>query len=175
MLSIGFKPCVCILAAASALAQTPSSAASLAFDVASVRPNKPGSSQHTNVPLDSGDVYATVSLDDARTAGGGCLSPPTKPSGATLRSLTSFPARRSLPSVSISSPVHLNPARPFGSPAPSTPHRSSSTSRRVILVAPHAIDRLCLLVPRCEISPVRSRTLLRHGELRLADACPRSG
>jgi len=61
----------CILAAASALAQT--APAPLAFDVASVRPSKPGSAQHTNVPLDAGNVYGSISPDDARTAAGGHL------------------------------------------------------------------------------------------------------
>src|ERR1019366_8202897 len=58
---------------ASALAQTTPSPATLAFDVASVRPSKPGSSQHSNAPLDSGNVYTTISPDDARTAAGGYL------------------------------------------------------------------------------------------------------
>jgi uncharacterized protein (TIGR03435 family) len=71
MPSFGFKLPVCILAAASALAQT--SPAQLAFDVASVRPSKPGYPQHTNVPLDAGNVYATISPDDARSAAGGLL------------------------------------------------------------------------------------------------------
>src|SRR5476649_1541505 len=64
---------VCILAAASALAQTTSGPAPLAFDVASVRPSRPGSAQHSNVPLDSGNVYSTINPDDARTAAGGYL------------------------------------------------------------------------------------------------------
>ncbi len=65
---------ICILtAAASAFAQTALSPAPLAFDVASVRPSKPGSSQHTNVPLDSGNVYGSISPDDARSAAGGYL------------------------------------------------------------------------------------------------------
>ena len=70
MPSFGFKLSICILAAASAVAQT---AAPLAFDVASVRPTKPGAPQHSNVPLDSGNVYGTISPDDARTAAGGYL------------------------------------------------------------------------------------------------------
>lgn len=73
MPSFGFKLPVCILAAAAALAQTTPSPAPLAFDVASVRPSKPGSPQHTNVPLDAGNVYATISPDDARSAAGGLL------------------------------------------------------------------------------------------------------
>ncbi len=41
------------------------------FDVASVRPSKDGAAQRSNVPLDSGNVYSTVTADDARTAAGG--------------------------------------------------------------------------------------------------------
>jgi uncharacterized protein (TIGR03435 family) len=71
----GFKLSICflfsILVAASALAQT--SRAPLAFDVASVRPSKPGSPQETNVPLDAGIVHANIGSDDARTAAGGLL------------------------------------------------------------------------------------------------------
>jgi uncharacterized protein (TIGR03435 family) len=44
-----------------------------AFDVASIRPSGPGSPQHTNVPLDSGNIYGSISSDDARTAAGGYL------------------------------------------------------------------------------------------------------
>ena len=73
MPSFRIKLSVCILASASALAQTTPSPVTLAFDVASVRPSKPGSSQHSNVPLDSGNVYTTISPDDARTAAGGYL------------------------------------------------------------------------------------------------------
>jgi uncharacterized protein (TIGR03435 family) len=54
-------------------AQTPHDTPAPTFDVASVRPSKPGSQQHTNVPLDSGNVYSTISPDDARTAAGGYL------------------------------------------------------------------------------------------------------
>jgi uncharacterized protein (TIGR03435 family) len=68
-----FKHSVCMLVAASTLAQSPPRPAPLAFDVASVRPSKPGSPQRTNVPLDAGNVYASVDPDDARTAGGGLL------------------------------------------------------------------------------------------------------
>ena len=73
MLSFGIRLSVCILAASSALAQTAPTPAPLAFDVASVRPSKPGSPQHTNVPLDSGYVYGRISPDDARSAAGGHL------------------------------------------------------------------------------------------------------
>ncbi len=62
---------VCILAAPSAFAQSAPSPAPLAFDVASVRPSKPGSLQHNNVPLDAGNVYASIGPDDARSAAGG--------------------------------------------------------------------------------------------------------
>ncbi len=66
---------VCILAVGSASGQSAPGpgAAPLAFEVASVRPSKPGSPQHTNVPLDSGNVYGSISSDDARTAAGGHL------------------------------------------------------------------------------------------------------
>ncbi len=67
----GLNLSVCILAAASAFAQ--SATAPLAFDVASVRPSKQDSPQHTNVPLDSGNVYGAISGDAARTAAGGYL------------------------------------------------------------------------------------------------------
>ena len=74
LLSFRFSLPVCILAACSAaFAQGAPASATLAFDVASVRPSKPGGPQHTNVPLDSGNVYGTISPDDARTAAGGFL------------------------------------------------------------------------------------------------------
>jgi len=66
-------PVICLLVAACALAQTAANPALPAFDVASVRPSKPGAPQHTNVPLDSGNVYTSISPDDARTAAGGYL------------------------------------------------------------------------------------------------------
>jgi uncharacterized protein (TIGR03435 family) len=62
---------VFILAASSAVAQSAPTPTPLAFDVASVRPSKPDAYQHANVPLDSGNVYGSISSDDARTAGGG--------------------------------------------------------------------------------------------------------
>jgi uncharacterized protein (TIGR03435 family) len=71
MPSFRLKLLVCTLAATSAFAQT--APAPLAFDVASVRPSKPDSPQHTNVPLDSGNVYGSISPDDSRTAAGGYL------------------------------------------------------------------------------------------------------
>jgi uncharacterized protein (TIGR03435 family) len=71
MTAFGLKLLVCALAATSAFAQT--APGPLAFDVASVRPSKPGSPQNTNVPLDSGNVYGSISPDDARTAAGGYI------------------------------------------------------------------------------------------------------
>jgi uncharacterized protein (TIGR03435 family) len=73
MRSIGLKLSIFVFAAVSAVAQTAPGPSTLAFDVASVRPSKPGSPQHNNVPLDSGNVYGSVSPDDARTAAGGLL------------------------------------------------------------------------------------------------------
>jgi uncharacterized protein (TIGR03435 family) len=70
---IGFVLSICIVAATPAVAQRSPNPAPLAFDVASVRPSKAGAPQHTNVPLDSGNVYSTISADDARTAAGGFL------------------------------------------------------------------------------------------------------
>src|SRR5260221_4022996 len=64
------KPLFLLLLAASAFAQT---APPLSFDVASVRPSKSGSPQHSNVLLDSGYVYGSISSDDARSAAGGYL------------------------------------------------------------------------------------------------------
>jgi uncharacterized protein (TIGR03435 family) len=62
-----------VLAALSASAQTSSQAAATrpAFDVAAIRPSNPNSEQRSNIPLDAGNVYGTVSADDARTAAGG--------------------------------------------------------------------------------------------------------
>src|ERR1700728_3361031 len=71
MRSYGLKLSVCVLAASSALAQSAQTPAPLAFDVASVRPSKADSPQHSNVPLDSGNVYGSISADDARSAAGG--------------------------------------------------------------------------------------------------------
>jgi uncharacterized protein (TIGR03435 family) len=68
MFSFGLKFSVFLLFVSSALGQSVP-----AFDVASVRPSKAGSAQHTNVPLDSGNVYGSISADDARTAAGGYL------------------------------------------------------------------------------------------------------
>ena len=61
----------CILLAAPALAESPT-AALPTFDAASVRQNnRPDARAHINVPLDSGNVYSTISPDDARSAAGG--------------------------------------------------------------------------------------------------------
>jgi uncharacterized protein (TIGR03435 family) len=57
-----------LLLATSALAQPP---ASLTFEVASVRQNKTDNPAHSNVPLDTGNVYSTLSPEDSRTAAGG--------------------------------------------------------------------------------------------------------
>ncbi len=73
MHSFASKLPILIFAAVSAFAQTAPSPSTLAFDVASVRPSKPGSPQHANVPLDSGYVYGSISPDDARSADGGLL------------------------------------------------------------------------------------------------------
>ncbi len=69
----GFKLSLCILAASSALAQSAPTPVPLAFDVASVRPSKPDAPQRTNVPLDSGNVYGSISAEDARGSAGGYL------------------------------------------------------------------------------------------------------
>src|ERR1700722_9058320 len=73
MSSFAFRLSIFVCAAVSALAQTAPSAAPPAFDVASVRPSKPGAAQHTNVPLDAGFVYGSINSDDARSAAGGYL------------------------------------------------------------------------------------------------------
>jgi len=73
MPSFAFKLPLLIFAAVSAFAQTTPGLSTLAFDVASVRPSKPGAPQHSNIPLDSGNVYGSISPDDARTAAGGLL------------------------------------------------------------------------------------------------------
>lgn len=41
------------------------------FEAASVRPSKADAAQHSNVPLDAGNVYSEVSAEDARSAAGG--------------------------------------------------------------------------------------------------------
>jgi uncharacterized protein (TIGR03435 family) len=73
MPSLRINLSICILAAASALAQSAPTPAPLTFDVASIRPSKPDAPQHTNVPLDAGYVYGSISPDDTRSAAGGYL------------------------------------------------------------------------------------------------------
>jgi uncharacterized protein (TIGR03435 family) len=73
MPSFGFKLAIFIFASVSALAQTPPSPVSLAFDVASVRPSRPNEAGGSNVPLDAGYVYGSISPDDTRSAAGGHL------------------------------------------------------------------------------------------------------
>ena len=65
MPSFRMKLSVCLVVAASASAQSAAAPATPAFEVASVRPSKAGSPQHSNVPLDSGNVYGNISADDA--------------------------------------------------------------------------------------------------------------
>lgn len=62
-----------LLATATTLAQTPPTPPKPTFDVASVRPSNPDAEPHSTVPLDSGNVYTTLSPDDARSAAGGYL------------------------------------------------------------------------------------------------------
>jgi len=64
---------VCSLAPFVGTAQTPSQPAPTrpAFDVAAIRASNPASEQRSTVPLDAGNVYGTVSYDDARTTAGG--------------------------------------------------------------------------------------------------------
>lgn len=57
--------------APAALAQTSPSAPTWSFDVASVKQNKTEGSQHSNVPLDTGNVYEAIDPSDRRTAAGG--------------------------------------------------------------------------------------------------------
>ena len=74
MLCFQLKVSIGLLAASCAFFQSAPIPASLAFDVASVRPSKPGSPQHTNVPLDAGNVYGSISPGDTRSAAGGYLN-----------------------------------------------------------------------------------------------------
>ena len=61
----------CIFLALPALAQSPAQPRPT-FDAASVRQNtRHDAPQRTNVPLDNGNVYSTVSADDARSSAGG--------------------------------------------------------------------------------------------------------
>jgi uncharacterized protein (TIGR03435 family) len=70
-LLLSFACMSAILASPSAPAQGTPQSAPIAFDVASVRPSKPGAPQNNNVPLDAGNVYGAVNPDDARSAAGG--------------------------------------------------------------------------------------------------------
>jgi uncharacterized protein (TIGR03435 family) len=66
-----------VLLAAVALAALPAAAQEAeptsvpSFDVASVKQNKADGPQHSNVPLDTGNVYAAISPSDSRSAAGG--------------------------------------------------------------------------------------------------------
>ena len=71
--SIALLLTIVLLAFISFMAQSACGQATPTFEVASVRPSKPGSPQHANVPLDSGNVYSNVSSDGARTAAGGLM------------------------------------------------------------------------------------------------------
>ncbi len=73
ILAFACKLSACFILAASAGAQTHPPPTDLAFDVASVRASKPDAPQHTNIPLDAGNIYTTLAPDDARTAAGGLL------------------------------------------------------------------------------------------------------
>jgi uncharacterized protein (TIGR03435 family) len=79
MPSFALKLTACLFAAVSGLAQSTAAPAPLAFDVASVRPSLPGGPQRTNVPLDAGYVYGSVSADDTRNANGGSFSATHQP------------------------------------------------------------------------------------------------
>ncbi len=66
------KSAVLLLLGTVALAQSPAPTSALpSFDVASVRPSGPNIPPRSNVPLDSGNVYGTISPDEARTAASG--------------------------------------------------------------------------------------------------------
>jgi len=66
--------CVLVLEVVVVCAAVAQSAApTAAFEVASVRQSKRDAPQHTNVPLDAGNVYGGVSADDTRSAAGGYL------------------------------------------------------------------------------------------------------
>jgi uncharacterized protein (TIGR03435 family) len=55
----------------SAAAQAPNPTPALTFEVASVKQNKTGGTQHSNVPLDTGNVYSAIDPSDSRTSTGG--------------------------------------------------------------------------------------------------------
>lgn len=52
-------------------AQVPKAAPALVFDVASVKQDKAEGPQHSNVPLDTGNVYRAIDPSDSRTVAGG--------------------------------------------------------------------------------------------------------
>jgi uncharacterized protein (TIGR03435 family) len=54
-----------------AAAQVPDPTPMLTFDVASVRQNKTEGTPHSNVPLDTGNVYSAIDPSDTRTSAGG--------------------------------------------------------------------------------------------------------
>lgn len=74
MHSMVWKLMLCLLAGAPALAQSAPAPALPAFDVASVRPSRPGGAQISNVPLDAGYVYGSVNARDTRNANGRSFS-----------------------------------------------------------------------------------------------------
>jgi uncharacterized protein (TIGR03435 family) len=57
--------------ALAAAAQAPNSTPAPTFDVASVKQNKTEGTPHSNVPLDTGNVYSAIDPSDARTSAGG--------------------------------------------------------------------------------------------------------
>jgi uncharacterized protein (TIGR03435 family) len=57
--------------ALAAAAQAPNPTPAPTFDVASVKQNKTEGTQHSNVPLDTGNVYSAIDPSDARTSAGG--------------------------------------------------------------------------------------------------------
>lgn len=64
---------VCVLASLlhAASAQAPSAAPAWSFEVASVKQNKTEDPQHSNVPLDTGNVYGAIDPSDSRTSASG--------------------------------------------------------------------------------------------------------
>ena len=57
--------------AVAAAAQAPDPTLLPTYDVASVRQNKTEGTPHSNVPLDTGNVYSAIDPSDARTSAGG--------------------------------------------------------------------------------------------------------
>src|SRR3984885_6114004 len=57
--------------ALAAAVQAPNPTPAPTFDVASVKQNKTEGAQHSNVPLDTGNVYSAIDPSDARTSAGG--------------------------------------------------------------------------------------------------------